>query len=38
MIRPDDGSGGFKKLGTLMLGAAMFLFARRLVLARRART
>ncbi|MBI5087793.1 MAG: hypothetical protein HZB15_02680 [Actinobacteria bacterium] len=37
MTRPDDGSGSFKKLGTLMLGAASFLLARRLVQARRVR-
>lgn len=38
MDRPDDGAEGFKKLGTLCLGAALFLFARRLVLARRPAT
>lgn len=35
MESPDDGSQGFKKLGTLMLGAAMFLFGRRVVQSRR---
>ncbi len=38
MEAPDDGSGGFKKLGTLMMGAALFIFARRLYLARSATT
>lgn len=32
---PSDGSGGFKKLGTLMIGAGSFLFGRRLVQSRR---
>jgi hypothetical protein len=35
-VLPSDGSEGFKKLGTLLLGAAMFLFGRRLVRARMA--
>ena len=33
--KPSDGSGGFKKLGTLMIGAGAFLFGRRLVQSRR---
>jgi hypothetical protein len=33
--KPSDGSGGFKKLGTLMIGAGSFLFGRRLVQSRR---
>ena len=32
---PSDGSGGFKKLGTLMIGAGTFLFCRRAVQNRR---
>jgi len=35
MVSPDDGSAEYKKLGTLFLGAALFLFGRRLVHARR---
>jgi hypothetical protein len=35
MPRPADGSSGFKKLGTLMLGSALFLFGRKLYLVRR---
>jgi ABC-type phosphate transport system substrate-binding protein len=33
--RPDDGAEQFKKLGTLMMGASLFLLGRRLVQARR---
>jgi hypothetical protein len=33
--KPSDGSEGFKKLGTLMIGAASFLFGRRVVQSRR---
>jgi len=36
MVRPEDGSEGFDKLGTLLLGAATFLLGRRIVAARRA--
>jgi hypothetical protein len=32
---PDDGRTGFKRLGTLMLGAGMYLWGRRVVAARR---
>jgi len=38
MDPPDDGSSGFKKLGTLLLGAGMFLGGRRLVGLRRVAT
>jgi hypothetical protein len=34
LAKPDDGSRGFKKLGTLLLGAALFVFVRRAALAR----
>lgn len=34
MEAPDDGSAEFKKLGTLLLGAALFLLGRRIVHAR----
>ena len=33
---PSDGSTGFKKLGTLLMGASMFLFGRRVFQLRRA--
>lgn len=36
MVPPDDGSAEFKKLGTLLLGAALFLLGRRIVHARTA--
>jgi ABC-type phosphate transport system substrate-binding protein len=35
MVMPDDGAADYKKLGTLFLGAALFLLGRRLISARR---